>query len=277
MSDRTRRNLLWLGGIALAWVALARGPGLVRRVFPPDFAFAEIPGLPGFRRIERGDVSAAPPLLIGLDRAPPPPTVPPRADLCAHLFGDAGDAVGGGPVPVAYFSDVRCPWCRVLTPLLVDRAGGAGASIRLAWHALPLLGETSVIAARAAIAAEAQGAGAAVHARLSGTPVVPAPAWLRRLADEIGIDGDRLVADMDAPRVDARLAVSRGLAGLFGFPGTPALVVGRTAVLGRIAAADLDRLIALERAEAASAPCAEPLEARAASWQTRETQRKGQA
>ncbi|TCP38660.1 DsbA family protein [Rhodovulum marinum] len=257
MANRARRNLLWLGGIALAYLALARGPGLVRRAFPPAFPFQDIPGLPGFRRIARGDVTAAPPLLIGLDpdapRAPGPGLDALRADPCTALFGGAQ---GGGPVPVAYFSDVRCPWCRVLTPLLLDRAGGAAPAIRLAWHPLPLLGETSVIAARAAIAAEAQGAGAAVHARLSGTRLVPTPAALRRLAGETGIDPDRLLADMTAPRVDDRLAVSRGLADLFGFPGTPALVIGRTAVLGRIAAADLDRLIALEASEAATAPCA---------------------
>ncbi|TCO74225.1 DSBA-like thioredoxin domain-containing protein [Rhodovulum euryhalinum] len=252
-----RRNLLWLGGIALAYGALASGPNLWRRVFPAAFDFSEIPGLPGFRRIGQGAVSAGSPVLIGLDAgAPAPPRAAPgelRADLCAHLFGGA---IGTGAVPVAYFSDVRCSYCRVLTPLVHERSSGAAASIRLAWHELPLLGESSVLAARAALAAGFQGAGPAIHARLAATRLVPTQAALVRLAEDIGIDGARLVADMAAPRVDRQLAVSLGLAGLFGFPGTPALVVGRTAVLGRIEAGDLDRLIALEAAEAATAPCA---------------------
>ncbi|MGC9417650.1 MAG: DsbA family protein [Rhodovulum sp.] len=257
LQDHHRRRLLWLGGIALAYVAVSRLPDAVRRVFPSRFDFADIPGLPGFRRIARGDVSAGPPALIGLDTGPARPAGPApdtlRADICAHLFGAAP---GPGPVPVAYFSDVRCPYCRVLTPLLLDRAAGVDPAIRLAWHELPLLGETSVLAARAAIAAGAQGAETEFHARLLGLSFVPSPAWLRRVAGEIGIDPDRLVTDMTAPWVDDRLAVSRGLADLFGFPGTPALVIGRTAVLGRIEAADLDRLIALEASEAATAPCA---------------------
>ncbi|GAA0284502.1 DsbA family protein [Rhodovulum strictum] len=248
---RLRRNLLWLGGIALAYGAIASGPGLWRRAFPPGFDFAPIAGLPGFRRLEQGAVSAGSPLLIGLD----PDTAPrlPVGDPCAALFGGA---LGAGAVPVAYFTDVRCAWCRVMTPLLRERAGGAAPSIRLAWHELPLLGEASVLAARAVLAAAEQGAGPAFHARIAAGRLVPTPEALGRLADAMGLDGARLRTEMTAPGIDRQLALSRGLADLFGFYGTPALVVGRTAVLGRIEGADLDRLIALEAAEAATAPCA---------------------
>ncbi|MCO8144053.1 DsbA family protein [Rhodovulum tesquicola] len=251
---RLRRNLLWLGGIALAYGAIASGPGLWRRAFPPGFEFAPVAGLPGFRRLDTGAVSAGSPILIGLGDAPPRPAPETLRDgLCGHLFGGA---VGTGAVPVAYFTDVRCTWCRVMTPLLRERAGGAVPSIRLAWHELPLLGEASVMAARAVLAAAEQGAGPALHARISGGRILPTPEALARLADALGLDGARLRTDMDAPGIDRQLATSRGLADLFGFFGTPALVVGRTAVLGRIEAADLDRLIALEAAEAATAPCA---------------------
>lgn len=257
MTDGRRRNLLWLGGAALVVGALSAGPRFWRRAFPPPFDFEPVPGVPGFRQIARPAVSGRAALMIGLDAgdraADRTGADALRADLCGHLFGDAA---GQGPVPVAYFSDIRCPWCRVLSPLLLERAGGPSPAIGLRRHALPLLDESSVLAARAELAAEAQGAGAALHARLMGTSFVPGRDHLRRIAGEIGIDGDRLLSDMAGAGIDRRLAVSRGLAALFGFPGTPALVVGRTAVLGRIEAADLDRLIALERAEAAPAPCA---------------------
>ena len=260
MSDRARRNLLWLGGIALAYGVLSGGPRLMRRAFPPDFDFEPVPGLPGFRRIATGDVSAAAagsPALIGLDAGVPdtvPAGMPPAAlsaDPCGALFGEASV---GGDVPVAYFVDFRCVWCRVVTPMLLARAEGAQAPIRIAWHDLPLLGDSSRIAARAAIAAGLQGRAAEWHARVNGGRVVPSPAYLRRIAEEIGLDPDRLIADMQSPATDRRLAISRGLADLFDFYGTPALVVGRSAVLGRIDAADLDRLIALERA-AGKLPC----------------------
>lgn len=258
MTDRLRRNLLWLGGIALAYGALSRGPALWQRAFPPEFAFEPIPGLTGFRRIARGDVTAGSPVFLGLDEkdwrdaAIAPDNL--RTDLCRHLFGSA--ARRRPQVPVAYFSDYNCRYCRVLTPELVKRAKGAAAAIDISWHELPLLSVTSEMAGRAALAAGFQGGAAAWHARVIGSSVVPAPGYFRRVAEEIGLDGARLVVDMARPEIDRALAVSRGLAGLFGFVGTPGLVVGRTAVLGRIAPHDLDRLIALEAAEAASAPCA---------------------
>ena len=31
------------------------------------------------------------------------------------------DTLGPGPVPVAYFTDIRCQWCRIMTPLLRAR------------------------------------------------------------------------------------------------------------------------------------------------------------
>lgn len=257
MAGRTRRNLLWLGGIALAYGAVSSAPRLVHRLLPPGFDFAAIPGLPGFRRIDNGSVAAGAPFLIGLE--PPSDTesrtTAPglRADLCTHLFGAAQ---GQGGVPVAYFTDVNCRYCRVLTPLLMERATRDRPPIRLSWHHLPLFGAGSVLAARAALAADRQGAGPAFHARLARARLVPTPASLRRLAGEMGLDGDRLLRDMNAPDIDRDLAISAGLADLFGFPGTPGLVVGRTAVLGRIEAADLDRLIALEAEEQAAAPCA---------------------
>jgi len=257
VSDRLRRNLLWFGGIALAYGALSRGPGLIRRAFPPEFEFEPIPGLDGFRRIAWGDISAGSPMFIGLDAGDRDlgTAVPGelRANLCRHLFG--GGSAQPGIVPVAYFSDYHCQYCRVLTPLLLTRAGGDAPAIAITWHELPLLGPSSATMARAAVAAALQGGAAAWHARMIGSSLVPAPSYLRRVADELGLEGARLVADMQRPEIDRALAVSRGLADLFGFVGTPGLVVGRTAVLGRIEAPALDRLIALEAAEAASAPC----------------------
>lgn len=246
-----RRNLLWLGGAALAFAALSSTPRLYNRLRPQTFAFSPVPGLPGFRQTERAEISGGAALFAGLDAGEGPALPEVTSDICRHLFGAPGDAV-----PVAYFSDVRCPYCRVLTPLLLEVKAEADPPVRLVWHELPLLGTGSQLAARAALAAERQGAGDAIHLALARSSFVPSPAYLRDLAGALGIDGDRLLADMDAPGIDRQLAVSAALARAFGFAGTPALVVGRTAHLGRIEALNLRRLIALEAKEAAAAPCA---------------------
>ena len=61
--------------------------------------------------------------------------------------------------------------------------------------------------------------------------------------------------DMDGAAVSRRLAESAALAGLFGFAGTPALVVGRTVVVGAIGEARLRALIARERRDGPIPAC----------------------
>jgi protein-disulfide isomerase len=60
---------------------------------------------------------------------------------------------------------------------------------------------------------------------------------------------------MASPAVAARIAETRGLARLFGFPGTPSMVVGRTVVTGALDEGRLLALIAREREEGPPPAC----------------------
>lgn len=82
-----------------------------------------------------------------------------RADLCNGLFGGPPPA---GVVPIASFSDYNCPFCRVLTERLSNLEERSGGGVRITWHEWPRLGPTSLSAARAALAADMQGAYAAI-------------------------------------------------------------------------------------------------------------------
>jgi hypothetical protein len=232
----------------LAGAPLAVVPLLALRARAPresGFAFAPVPGAPGFRRIEAGAVSA--PLgdpFVGLREpgAPPPPAPLPPGDLCAALFGGPPP----GTLPVAAFSDYYCPWCRDLTVRLAARDD---PGLHLAWHELPLLGDASEAAARAALAADLQGAYPAFQARLLRAAFQPTDAYLADLARSLGLDPARLVADARGAEVARRLEASARAAATLGIGATPALVVGRTLVLGAIPDARLDALIAIERGE----------------------------
>ena len=255
----SRRDLL-VGGLVVAglYAGLRHGPSLARRLTGPDFAFEPLDRPAGFRRLSAGSSSIGgfdP--FVGLDAgpraaAPEVPVAAVEARLCDALF--PGRDPAGGAVPVASFSDYRCPYCRTMSVRLAALETDGVATV--AWHELPLLGDGSRIAAAAALAARAQGAYGAVHDRLMRSPFEPTEASLRAVADAAGIDADRLLADMDDPAVDRALATSEALARLLGIVGTPVAVVGRTVVHGLVDPDALARLVAVERAAGPVPGCA---------------------
>jgi len=99
-----------------------------------------------------------------------------RDDLCAALFGmDQPDGV----VPVAYFSDFRCPYCRVLERDL-DTLFAEDPALRLVQHELPIFGPPSEFAARASVAAVRQGGQQELRRRFMRTPL----ALLRQIVED---------------------------------------------------------------------------------------------
>ncbi len=245
LPDRSSRRRLLLGGLGLAgaYAGLRLGlPALSERLRGLEFEPLERPA--GFRRLAgTGSVSGAatsdPFIGLGATAAAATPS-------CAGLF--EGD-VAPGIVPVAYFSDYNCAYCRVLGPRLEALEG-----VRITWHELPLLGEGSVVMARAALAAGLQGAYEPFHHALMRSPR-PSPNALPRIVEALDLDGARLRADMAGQSVDRRLARSRAVAALFGFYATPSTVVGRSVVIGAVGEVTLDRLVARERADGPVPAC----------------------
>lgn len=238
-----------MGVAAAALVAAYNAPALVRAALPVRFDFTPIPHLRGYRRLGGGATSSGFAPLIGVvtdgeDRAPVAPEETLRARFAEALFG--ADASKGPAAPVASFSDYHCPYCRALAPTL-QRLEAAG-EIAVRWHEWPTLGPFSEPAAKATLAAGLQGAHAAFNAALNGlAQVAPTADVVAEIAVDLGLDPPRLLADMEGPAVATRLAETRGLAGLLGAPGTPALVVGRTLVVGAVDARTLRALARHER------------------------------
>ncbi|MBN8633567.1 MAG: hypothetical protein J0L76_22245, partial [Rhodobacterales bacterium] len=169
-----RRDLLVFGGIvaliyglrALPWDRLpGRGP-----------RYADIADLPPFRRLEgSGQTSGATPAFVGLD--PPSEDADQRraradvvrVDPCPALFGTH---VTPGVVPIAYFSEFRCPYCRALERDLDTLLVEFPASFRFVQHELPIFGPPSELAARASVAAARQGKQQELRRRFMRTPLV---------------------------------------------------------------------------------------------------------
>ena len=237
-----------IGGIALLAAPIVLFRAITSGLGDDEFDFRPIPSAPGFRSLSGGAVSATGNPFIGLDvpGAEPAPEPIGMAALCGVLFGE--ERTSDGTVPVAYFTDYNCPYCGRLSARLREREA---EGLRISWHELPLLGESSEAAARAALAAGRQGGYADFHARLMRASFQPTEAYVAELASGLGLDPERLLSDMNSAGVARELTDTRRVAARLGIGATPTLVVGRTVVTGLISE---ERLEALLRREAEDGP-----------------------
>lgn len=239
--NTTRRDFFRLGAAGASALVLAGGAYALWPARQFEFTLLDQPR--GFRRIARSDGLSAGRLFVGIENPSARPAPLTDAQICALTYG--GKPTGPGRLTIAVFSDFFCPYCRILDEK-VRKLAARDDRINIIPHEVPLLGRASQFAARAVIAAEAQGAYEAFHARLIRTTFIPNPAYLRSVVESENLDPLQFQRDMQSEATDLRLHESASLFGAFGFVGTPALAVGRTLVNGVISPADLRALIRLE-------------------------------
>ena len=167
------------------------------------------------------------------------------AGNAASLAEDDNAPVLGNPegdVTVVEFFDYNCPYCRRAGAAVKDLIA-ADAEVRVLYREWPILGDDSVVASRAALAARAQGMYEALHWALMEAPGRLDEAAVMEIAEGAGLDVERLRADMEAPEVDAHIETSMRLAQEIGFSGTPSFVIGETPVPGLVPLEELRRLV----------------------------------
>ncbi|MCR9125318.1 MAG: DsbA family protein [Rhodobacteraceae bacterium] len=151
------------------------------------------------------------------------------ADNAAALFDDGFSWVGGNPdgdITIVEFSDYRCGFCRRAHPEVAALLETDG-NIRLIMKEFPILGEASTVASRFAIATRQLAGSDAykqVHDTLMALEGDPTSVALRRIASEIGMDADAVLARMDAPEVSREIAETQALAQRLRITGTPTFV-----------------------------------------------------
>ena len=147
-----------------------------------------------------------------------------------------------GDVTVVEFFDYNCPYCRRVKPegraLIED-----DPNIRLVYREWPILGDGSVFAAKAALAARKQDKYEEFHWAMMGLEGRAEEASVLRVAEEIGLDIAQLRKDMEAPEVEEHIATSMQLTQALGFNGTPSFVIGDALVPGFVEKAQLVDLV----------------------------------
>jgi protein-disulfide isomerase len=229
-----RRNMLGLAALLPAALvpgaALAQGLSEVQR--------AEVLAL--LRNALREDPSILRDALASLERADEQARIEAQTRaITTHaesLFRDRDLPFKGNPdgrVVLAEFFDARCGYCKQLHPVM-EQLIASERDVRVNMFDLPILGPSSLVAARALLAARRQGQ--AQHntlydalMRLREDPTEPV---IRREAERLRLDWARLRRDMDdnavLQRIDRNLALARAL----DIQGTPAIIGGTTMIPG---------------------------------------------
>ena len=142
-----------------------------------------------------------------------------RAEL-ETPFGTSWKGASKPDVTVVEFYDYACPYCKASNPA-VDQLLKSDPKVRIVYRELPILGPSSVEAARLSLAASQAGRFAQFHDALwaAGKPTNEA---LAQASGTAGIGGK----SAETPASEAELKKNFELAGALGATGTPLFVIG---------------------------------------------------
>ena len=174
-----------------------------------------------------------------------------RAQAMMMLDRNDGDPfIGAGDdadIIIYEFSDYNCGYCKrvfkSLQQVLAD-----DPKVRLILKEYPILAESSVEAARAAIAAQRQGKFEAFHIGMMTWRGGISSDSILSVAAEAGLDIDRLRDDMQDNVVNNIIARTRATAQALNVSGTPALIIGTEFIGGAVDAGQIKQVIAEQRA-----------------------------
>jgi protein-disulfide isomerase len=170
------------------------------------------------------------------------------SDMAIQLYGDPETPETGNPdgdVVIVEFFDYRCGYCRRVVDsmrALVDR----DENLRVVFKEFPILGEDSVRASRAALAADRQGLYLPLHFALMAADDLSMEGIMQAAAG-VGLDTEQLATDMQSPDIQAEIGATYALARELGIEGTPAFVVGDELVPGAVSEERLASLIEAAR------------------------------
>jgi len=171
-----------------------------------------------------------------------------------EIFNDGFSIVRGNPegdVTVVEFSDYNCGFCK-RAHTEVEKFVAADGNIRLVIKEFPILGEGSILAARAALASRAQEDGALYpefNDALMSHRGSHSEASVMKVADAVGLDVAALRKDMESEDVRSQINRTYALAQKLDINGTPAFIIGNEVVRGFVPAARLAEFAEAAREE----------------------------
>jgi protein-disulfide isomerase len=212
-------------------------------VLPPKLEFRERAFPRGFRELVLDSASSQIDPLFGMKQSLSAASKLNAREVCDALFRDPTSPAAGkreSQLQIVAFLDYRCPYCKKLSTILSQMQNEKARIVYKEW---PILGDSSVLAAQAGLAADKQGKYLAFHTRLMNSRLIPTVAYIEEIAADLGMNRSQLRMDMNSVITAHAIQRTSALASTLSLVGTPALVVGRTIVQGEITRRELERLI----------------------------------
>lgn len=168
-------------------------------------------------------------------------------DLLQSSLMPSSGGTGTG-VTIIEFYDYQCAPCRASYPAL-EQVRSTEPNVRYLYGQLPIYGSHSIVAARAAVAAHRQGLFKAFHHALMTTDTPLDMTVIFALAEQAGLDLEKLQADMRDPLVHQYLEEVRALAEALDVTGTPSFIIGDAKLSGGVTAGDLKMELGRQQAQ----------------------------
>ena len=158
-----------------------------------------------------------------------------------------------GDVTLVEFFDYNCAFCKRVFSYMRE-IEAADPNLRVVWKEYPILTgrtPTSLTAAQIAMAADMQGKYIETHRALMAVRgSLSSDAQIFKIAEEVGLDMDRLRRDMQLPEIKSYISETVQLGEALQFQGTPTFVINGAVIGGAVPKEVLVAAIAAARAGA---------------------------
>jgi protein-disulfide isomerase len=144
-----------------------------------------------------------------------------------EIYQASGDLVLGNPkgkVTVVEFFDYNCGYCKKAIPE-VEKLIQSDSDVRVVVKEFPILGPGSLFAAKAALASRSQGKYDEFHLALIKLDGVKDETSVMQVAQQIGLDLEKLKTDMESDGVAEVIGRNYSLAESLAISGTPSFII----------------------------------------------------
>lgn len=164
------------------------------------------------------------------------------------LFKEKSPETGNpkGDVTIVEFFDYNCGYCKRVLPTIQSLLD-EDKNLRIIFKDFPILGPSSELAARWALASEKQGKYFEYHKALMSAHGAINEETLTTIAKGVGLDVEKLKKDAQDSEISGIISKNRNIAASIGLTGTPAFIIGSQVAPGAVPLDQFKAMINVER------------------------------